>query len=94
MFVFILRQNNKRKDIQRDYEKTGWIISLVVAVVVAFGAGVVVGNSGILHKNTENVSKTASVDEKRAIRKMVMKQKHKTKIRKKQRIRHRRKSMN
>lgn len=32
---------------------------------MAFGAGVVVGNSGILHKNTENVSKTASVDEKK-----------------------------
>ena len=46
-------------------KKTGWIISLVVAVVVAFGAGVVVGNSGILHKNTENVSKTASVDGKK-----------------------------
>ena len=50
-------------------KKTGWIISLVVAVVVAFGAGVVVGNSGILHKNTENVSKTASVDGKKGDKK-------------------------
>lgn len=36
---------------------------------MAFGAGVVVGNSGILHKNTENVSKTASVDEKKGDKK-------------------------